>query len=217
MPSPPPPDDDLRAGTPASGIPASDTAASDTPVDAAPRPTGLRARWRALRRARWFRWLTDIAFVLIVVQLVTTLRSASPIGAGEPAPALRLSSLDGTTHAIGGGGGGGPGRRTVVSFWAPWCGVCGAEADNVGRARGWLGDRADVVSVALGWRERAEVEAFARDHAIDYPVLLGDAATAAAYDISMFPTLLVIDADGRIEHRVSGYTTTLGMLWRAWF
>lgn len=173
--------------------------------------TGWRARWHKWRQTRWFRWGSDAAFVVVLFVAVSMVQNRGLLPAGEHAPKLELTSLDGTAQTLGGPT---PGQRTLLVFWAPWCGVCGAESDNVDRVRRWLGDRVRVVSVALGYAGLDSVRDFVAEQSVAYPVLLGRDRVQKAYQVSAFPTLYVLDERGRIAHRATGYTTTLGMLWR---
>src|SRR5262245_53809768 len=58
---------------------------------------------------------------------------------GGPAPAFSLPSLAGpvvSTASLAG-------KPTLVAFWAPWCGVCRAESDNLSRVAKWMSGRAN--------------------------------------------------------------------------
>jgi hypothetical protein len=71
-----------------------------------------------------------------------------------------------------------------------------------------------VVSIAASFEEVAQVRAYVRDHGVDYPVLLGDDALLRAFHVEVFPTAYFLDARGRVQGSVTGYTTTLGLLAR---
>ena len=71
-----------------------------------------------------------------------------------------------------------------------------------------------MVSVVLDYQGRADIEKFIDEQGVDYPVLMGDRQTAVDYNVSAYPTMYIIDEEGKIEHAVAGYSTTLGMLWR---
>lgn len=107
------------------------------------------------------------------------------------------------------------GKPTLLVLWAPWCGVCGAESSNVSRVKRWLGDRVNVYSLALDYQTPEAVDRFIEKHKVDYPIMLGDDRLAKELQVSAFPSLYVLNKEGRIKHRASGYTTTFGMLWRA--
>lgn len=108
------------------------------------------------------------------------------------------------------------GRPTLVYFFAPWCGVCAASADNLSRLSRWREDRVNVVLVALDYEAPGDVADYARRHELDMPVLLGEPATGRQWRIPGYPTYYVLDSGGRIRQRDFGYSTTLGLVWRTW-
>ena len=71
-----------------------------------------------------------------------------------------------------------------------------------------------MISVASSYRTLAEVRAYVAEHDVDYPVLLDDAGLARRLGVRAFPTAFVVDGRGQIVRAVTGYTTTLGLLWR---
>ncbi len=125
-------------------------------------------------------------------------------------PELTLPTLAGehfSTAALAG-------RPALVALWAPWCGVCRLESQNVSWLRSLVGSRAEVISIAVQYDSRTEVDAFVREHAVDYPVLLGGRESARRLHVRAYPTLLFIAPDGEIKHAAVGYTTMFGLLWR---
>ncbi len=132
---------------------------------------------------------------------------------GQPAPELRLPTLAGDQVDLADLGG----RPALVYFFAPWCGVCSASADNIRRLRRMRDDEAlSILVVALGWKSVDEVRAYAIRYELNVPVLLGTAATQRAWRIVGFPTYYVVDGDGRVVRRDFGYSTQLGLWWRTW-
>jgi thiol-disulfide isomerase/thioredoxin len=126
------------------------------------------------------------------------------------APPLSLPTLEGARVSLEDL----KGKPTLLVFWAPWCGVCAAEADNLARVQRLLGDRARVVTVATGYERLDEVQRYVVRHEIALPVLLDGHRAARDWRVSAFPTAFVLDEDGQISHRMVGYTSTLGMLVR---
>ena len=80
--------------------------------------------------------------------------------------------------------------------------------------RDLVGSKAQVLSVVAGYRSVGEVEASVKERAMDYPVLLGDDETTGRFGVEAFPTVFFLDEKGHIRHSATGYTTTLGLLWR---
>ncbi|MFW5965965.1 MAG: peroxiredoxin family protein [Persicimonas sp.] len=167
--------------------------------------------WRRLRKKRWVRWSIDALIVVAIFIGVGMWQTRNLADRGEKAPDFELVDLDGQTRSLDDY----RGSQTVVVLWAPWCAVCGQESSNVSRLHDWFGDRVDVVSIALDYESRGDVETFVENNDVDYPVLLGDHATREAFNVSSYPTKYVLSDDGRIERASVGYTTTFGLIWRA--
>lgn len=109
------------------------------------------------------------------------------------------------------------GRPALVYFFAPWCRVCAASADNLARLRRWR-DPADleIVAVALDWEDVDAVRAYAVRHQLDLPVLLGDADIARRWRVRGYPSYYVLDGEHRIARRDAGYSSQFGLWWRTW-
>jgi thiol-disulfide isomerase/thioredoxin len=108
--------------------------------------------------------------------------TAAALGGGE----LSSSSLEGAD--------------TVLWFWAPWCTVCRAEADDVVAAATTFDGKVRVVGVA-GRGEVAEMEAFVSDtdtgtltHVVD-----ADGSIWSAYGVFAQPAFAFIDDSGDVE------------------
>lgn len=172
----------------------------------------LRQAWARARERRWVRWGVDAVFFVVLFSAVMAWQTRHLPGAGAPAPDFALSTLSGETVRLEDL----RGRPVVLTFWAPWCGVCKLESSNLSSMRGLVGEGAHVVSVAVAWRDVEDVHRFAREQGVDYPVLLGDAALMEAYGVEQFPTTFFLSPEGRIERAAVGYTTRLGLLWRLW-
>jgi len=169
----------------------------------------LRQRLGALRQRRLFRWTVDLLLIAVVFMAVNAWQTRRH-RRGESWPGLPVTALD-SAPAL-------PpvaqGKPSLVAFWAPWCGVCSAEAANLNRVQRWLGARANVFTVALAYDQVASVEAFRRKHALEVPVYLGNDALQEHFQIDAFPTVYFLDEEGKVKRSSVGYTTTAGLLWR---
>lgn len=159
--------------------------------------------------SRAFRWVFDLSVMLALVLAVGAFQTRNHVRG--PVPDYTFSTLEQGTVTLASL----TGKPTVLAVWAPWCGVCKAESGNVSRARAWLGERANVVSVATAYNDVSEVKQYMAAQGVDYPVLLADDDFAQLMHVEAFPTVFVLDAQGRIVSSVQGYTTTLGLIWRA--
>jgi thiol-disulfide isomerase/thioredoxin len=173
-------------------------------------PQALHQRFAdAYGKKRWFRWLVDLSALAAIVWALTAWQARHHVRG--PMPALSLRTLDGKTTSLAAIANG---KKTLVYVWAPWCTVCKAESQNVDWVHSWLGEHANVISIATGYEETAEVARYAAERAPTYAVYLSDGAIAATLNVESFPTIYFLDESGRVKRSVSGYTTSLGLLWR---
>ncbi len=102
-------------------------------------------------------------------------------------------------------------QKTLVYFFAPWCGVCHISINNIEAIKQSSNDKINFYAVALDWQSKQEVEAFLADHDLTMPVLLGTKETSEKFKIGGFPSYYVIDRAGILQSKDMGYTTELGM------
>ncbi len=183
-----------------------ETETTESPDDAAP------SLWQRLRAKRSTRWAMDIAIVVAVVLAISAFQSRHLLSGDDPLPPVQVQGLDGSTLDLEDL----DARRTVVYFWTTWCSACDLQSGAISRLHDPDNDDLNVISVALHYDSPAEIEEFVDDEEIDFPVYLGTDATAAAFNVSSFPTIYIIDDDQHIRHGLVGYTTRLGIWTRLW-
>ena len=133
---------------------------------------------------------------------------------GQLAPALNAATLQGTRYDLAEI----KDRPVLIYFFAPWCPYCSASASNLVRLREWRDAEAlEILIVALDWESAEQIQAYADKHALNMPVLLGDALVARDWKIVGFPTYYVLDSEHQVVSRDFGYSTQLGLWWRSWF
>ena len=91
------------------------------------------------------------------------------------------------------------GRTLVVDFWATWCLPCKQQIPVLNAFAAAAGPDVAVIGIAVDADGREVVAPFAAEHAIAYPVLLGDESLAFDYGAPGFPALAVVDPHGRID------------------
>ena len=172
-------------------------------------PAMLQKARTLYREKRWFRWAVELGVLALIVTVVGAVQARNhPRGT---APAYVFTTLEQQPVSFASLAG----KPTLLTIWAPWCSVCKAESDNVGRAHRWLGEKVNVVSVATAFQDVGQVRAYMQAQGVDYPVLLAGDDFPQVMRVDAFPTLFVLDAQGRIVGSAQGYVTTLGLLWRA--
>ncbi len=118
-----------------------------------------------------------------------------------PAPALALKSLDGREYSLAAL----KGKTVVVDFWATWCPPCEFQIPVLNAVYDAWRDRGVVVLGVAVDAEGAELVApYATEHAIRYPVLLGDEALARSFGAVGFPTSVLVAPDGSMSRAHAG-------------
>ena len=128
-------------------------------------------------------------------------------------PAVDLAGLELPT--LGGsvdGPGRHPGQVSLLEYWASWCGPCKVQAKVLAPLHQEFGDRVRFFAVNVG-ESSEQVSHFLEAEPIPYPVLLDEHGEHAS-DAGVFglPTVVLLDADGRVVLRSEGITTRQRLL-----
>src|SRR5712692_1282899 len=154
------------------------------------------------------RLLVAMIAVLILVSACTLqqdVASAPPSGKiGFSAPAASGTSLGGQGLTVVFRG-----HRTVLVFWASWCGPCRHEQPYLTRMATDLASQGvQFFGVDFLDHDRAAAEAFVQEFHVPYPSLYDpDGKLAAAYQVDSPPGKVLVDARGVIVARMDGETT----------
>lgn len=164
----------------------------------------ILSRFKRPTSAQLRRLAIEAAVFLALVAAIGAWQGRNLLGSGGPAPQLALRDLRGSEVRLDQF----RGRKVLLYFWAPWCGVCKLQTPTV---NGLADEETAVLAVALSYESVADVQRYASDNGLTMPVLLGTEQTARDFNVSVYPTIYVIDEEGRIEHAVVGYATGLGL------
>jgi thiol-disulfide isomerase/thioredoxin len=132
----------------------------------------------------------------------------------EPAPAFTLQDLKGNTVSLEDY----KGKTVVVDFWATWCGPCKASFPAMQLAVNKYKDSPDVKFLFIHTWERednatGQARRYIKGMKYDFQVLmdLRDEAThtnpvVQSYHVTGIPTKFVIDKNGHIRFRLTGFS-----------
>ena len=129
-------------------------------------------------------------------------RSAALAAKGHDAPDFVLTDLKGHNLKLSDL----RGKAVVLNFWATWCPPCKEEIPWFVEFQKRYGSQGlQVVGVSMDDGDRKDVEKFAAENSINYPVLLGKEKVAEQYGgIDYLPTTFYIDRNGEVMDRVFG-------------
>lgn len=162
---------------------------------------------------------------ILVATLYLAGCGADPAPASEPAqqqadtatadsdlaPDFTLTGLDGTPFTLSEH----RGEVVLLNFWATWCIPCLAEMPTLEALHQELGDDGlQVVGISQDTGGADEILPFADQLAVTYPLLPDPAFNVSARygGISVLPTTIVVDRDGRIARSEYGALTRRKLL-----
>lgn len=156
------------------------------------------------------KWLRRIAFALLLAGIFFGVRAwqQRDMAVGR-APPLDGVTIDGRTLTLSG-----PPRATLVYFWATWCPVCRLEEGAIGSI---VVDH-PVVTVAMQSGTDTDLARHQKERGLAVPVLndtTGELATN--WGVRVTPTFFVVDRQGHIRFRETGYTSEAGLRFRLWW
>lgn len=103
------------------------------------------------------------------------------------------------------------GKPVVLSFWASWCGPCRLELPALDALQK---QRPDVAIYAVNVdREQQAAARFLQAVKFDLPIVWDNQAEALGqYDVSSMPTMFLLDAQGTVKWRKTGFSREKGLV-----
>jgi thiol-disulfide isomerase/thioredoxin len=125
----------------------------------------------------------------------------TPWPANKPVPELQARDLQGRAWRLADL----RGKAVLINFWASWCAPCQAEMPSLQTLADVMGPD-ELVVLAVNFKESAPVaQRFVQRTGLDLPVLLDpDGAIARQWQVKVFPTTVLVAANGRVHAVVRG-------------
>jgi len=115
----------------------------------------------------------------------------------------QLKDKDGVHHSLSGA----KGKWVLVNFWAPWCPPCLEEMPGFNALQKRRKDL-QVIGVAVMYRKKQEVLDVVREHAISYPIVLGNEDIASDFgEMQGMPTSFLYAPTGKLVGHHAGPLT----------
>jgi len=97
-------------------------------------------------------------------------------------------------------------RATVIHFWATWCPICKMEATNFNSL---IDSDINLITIAV---KSEDLVKFIKVKDLKYRVVDDiNGELAKKFNIGVFPTTLIYDANGVLKFSEVGYMTTIGL------
>jgi thiol-disulfide isomerase/thioredoxin len=123
---------------------------------------------------------------------------------GHPAPAWEIKDLDGRTHTLEQY----RGKVLVLDFWYRGCGWCMRAMPQVKRIAAHYRGRPVAVFGMNNDQDEDDARFVVREMQLDYPVLRSQ-EMPGKYGVQGFPTLIIIDQQGKVADIHVGYSPQL--------
>ncbi len=97
----------------------------------------------------------------------------------------------------------------ILYFWGAWCPICKITSPNIQILSAYY----NVVSIAVKSGSNDDIKNYLKEHNLSFNTVNdNNAELAKAMQISIFPTIMIYDADGKLFYSDVGYTTTFMLL-----
>lgn len=164
------------------------------------------ARLRALLGDRRVGTALQVLALVAIWFAVSAYQTRRHVGHGG-APAFTLIDLSGREVSLADY----RQKKVVLHFFATWCGVCKAELPSVRAVHRGLDDDEVLLGIAADSDDPETLRRFAREHGLEYPILLASGDVLRAYGVNKFPTNYYLNGDGSVSSSSVGLSTLIGM------
>ncbi len=141
--------------------------------------------------------------LFVVSQALNYIRK--PELTSEKLPSIEGVLIDGTHLELP------KGKTLIIHFWGTWCPICKVESPNIQS----VSEKYEVLTIAVNSGSDEVIKAYMRERQLNFKVLNDrEGKLAKVFDVEVFPTTFIYDANGERKFTEVGYTTTVGLLAR---
>jgi len=152
-----------------------------------------RRRLPSVVSPRW-RWCLALALAVMVAHTAAAEKRFKP---------FTFKNLDGGRTSLTSV----QGKATLIIFFFPTCAFCNVALPEIQRLYETYKDRGlSVVGVNVLPEEERLISGWRQMHGYTIPIVLGGRSVQDDYKLTMTPTHVLIDAEGRVLSRRSGFT-----------
>ncbi len=101
------------------------------------------------------------------------------------------------------------GKPVVLDFWGTWCIWCVVAMPKMEAVYQDMKENAYIYGISCREKESADPKAFLKEKGVSYPTLVDGDEVAKLLNIEGYPSLLVIDKEGKLLHKHAGYDKEL--------
>ena len=167
----------------------------------------MNEKIQTLLKIRGVKVSIEICLILIIYMMLKTWMQRSMIEG--PAPAIQGTFLNGQDFDIKNL----HGKPALIHFWASWCGICKLEQDSIEA----ISKEHTVITIAMKSGSPQDVKIFMQQNRLSFPVINDpDGTIADKYGVHAVPASFILNSDGAITFRETGYTTGWGLRTRLW-
>jgi cytochrome c biogenesis protein CcmG/thiol:disulfide interchange protein DsbE len=125
----------------------------------------------------------------------------------SPAPDFALKTLDGREVVLSKL----KGKVILLDFWATWCGPCRESIPHlIHLYKTYQKDGLEVIGMNVDRGDINTVKRFVNSMDIPYSIISTPEDVARNFGITGLPTAIIIDKQGKIREKISGFTIEMG-------